>query len=222
MKQWFRALWLVIRTAFVASPWRAAIVFTVLPLASLSVVLSGLWLKLLFDGILEDNTDKALMAVALVAGSLTIQHTLTVVLSKLRFSLQERTSLRFEKELMELVAGLPGLEHHERPEYLDKIEMLRAQRAVFAQAVGAVVMNIGVFAQAIATGALLVHVHPLLLALPMLNLITFFTEAKSGGIITAATSCGGRWTGPRGRWPCATTCSPAWAGCCSPPGTSGR
>ncbi len=96
MKQWFRALWLVVRTAFVASPWRAAIVFTVLPLASLTLVLSGWWLKMLADGIVYRDPDRAAMAVLAVAGSLAFQHVMVVVLSKVRFNLQERTSLRFE------------------------------------------------------------------------------------------------------------------------------
>lgn len=181
-----RALALVVRTAFVADPWRAVVVFTALPLASLTIVLSGLWLKLLADGIFEGNAEDAGVAVVAVAVSLIVQHVLVVVLSKMRFTLQERTSLRFERELLTLVAGLPGIEHHERPEYLDKIEMLRAQRAVFAQAVGAVVMNLGVLAQAVATGALLYHLHPVLLGLPLLNVVTFVTEARAGGITVAA------------------------------------
>jgi ATP-binding cassette, subfamily B, bacterial len=184
--RWLRAIGRVTRTAFIADPWRASIVFTVLPLISLSVVLSGLWLKLLADGIVNGNAGDAGVAIVAVAASLTMQHVVVVVLSKVRFTLQERTSLRFEKELLEMVAGLPGIEHHERPEYLDKIEVLRAQRAAFAQAVGAVVMNIGVLVQAIATGLLLIHVSPWLLLLPLFQMVTFVTEAKAGGISVAA------------------------------------
>ncbi|MDQ3947367.1 MAG: ABC transporter ATP-binding protein/permease [Actinomycetota bacterium] len=184
--KWLRALCLVVRTAFVASPGRAAVVFTVLPLASLTLVLSGWWLKMLADGIMYQDAERAAVAVLAVAGSLAFQHVMVVVLSKVRFNLQERTSLRFERELLSLVAGLPGIEHHERPDYLDRIEMLRAQRAVFAQAVGAVVMNIGVVGQAVLTGVLLYHVHPVLVGLPVLSLLSFITEAKSGALIVAA------------------------------------
>jgi hypothetical protein len=184
--RWLRAVVLVVRTAFVASPARAALVFTVLPLASLTLVLSGWWLKMLADGIVYRDADRAALAVLAVAGSLAFQHVMVVVLSKVRFNLQERTSLRFERELLTLVAGLPGIEHHERPDYLDRIEMLRAQRAVFAQAVGAVVMNVGVVGQAVLTGVLLYHVHPVLVGLPVLSLVSFITEAKSGGLIVAA------------------------------------
>jgi ATP-binding cassette subfamily B protein len=192
--KWVRAIWRVTRTAFIADPWRASIVFTVLPLISLSVVLSGLWLKLLADGIVSGNAGDAGIAIVAVAASLTMQHVVIIVLSKVRFTLQERTSLRFERELLEMVAGLPGIEHHERPEYLDKIEVLRAQRAAFAQAVGAVVMNIGVFAQAIATGLLLIHVSPWLLLLPMFQMVTFITEAKAGGISVAASEASAHHT----------------------------
>jgi ATP-binding cassette, subfamily B, bacterial len=184
--RWFRAVGRVIRTAFVADPWRASIIFTFLPLISLSVVLSGLWLKMLADGIVRGDADKAGVGIVAVVASLTMQHFVVVMLSKARFTLQERTSLRFERELLELVAGLPGIEAHERPEYLDKIEVLRTQRAAFAQAVGAVVMNIGVFAQAIATALLLVHVSPILLLLPLFSLFTFVAEAKAGAIAVEA------------------------------------
>ena len=183
---WLRAIRRVIRTAFIADPWRASIIFTFLPLISLSVVLSGLWLKMLADGIVRGDAERAGVGIVAVAASLTMQHLVVVLLSKARFTLQERTSLRFERELLELVAGLPGIEAHERPEYLDKIEVLRAQRAAFAQAVGAVVMNIGVFVQAVATALLLVHVSPLLLLLPLFSLVTFVTEAKAGSISVKA------------------------------------
>jgi ATP-binding cassette, subfamily B, bacterial len=184
--RWLRALCLVVRTAFVASPARAALVFTVLPLSSLTVVLSGYWLKMLADGIMYHDAERAAVGVFAVAVSIAFQHVMVVVLSKVRFTLQEQTSLRFERELIELVAGLPGIEHHERPDYLDRIEMLRAQRAVFAQAVGAVVMNIGVVGQAALTGALLYHIHPVLLGLPLFNLVGFITESKSGALVVAA------------------------------------
>jgi ATP-binding cassette subfamily B protein len=182
---WFRALGRVVRTAFAADPWRAAVVFTVLPLMQLTQVLSAWWLKMLIDGIVKGDAGRAGMAIVLVASQIVATHVLVVVLSKVRFTLQEKTSLHFERELLAMVVGLPGIEHHERPEYLDKIEILRAQRAAYASAVSAVVANVGVLAQAAGTGFLLAHVHPLLLLLPLLNLIAFVTDAKGGAIMVA-------------------------------------
>jgi ATP-binding cassette subfamily B protein len=182
---WFRALGRVVRTAFAADPTRSAVVFIVLPLMGLSQVLSAWYLKMLIDGIVHQDSGAAGMAIVAVATLIVTGHVVVVVLSKVRFTLQEKTSLHFERELLAMVAALPGIEHHERPEYLDKIEILRAQRAAYAQAVGAVVQNIGVLAQAIGTGILLYHVSTVLLLLPLLNLIAFVTDAKGGSIMVA-------------------------------------
>ncbi|MGH9010258.1 MAG: ATP-binding cassette domain-containing protein, partial [Acidimicrobiia bacterium] len=183
---WFRAVGRVIRTAFAADPARATVVFVGSPILDLTPVLSAVWLAMLFRGLAKGDAGSAGLAAILVAGSLVVAHLITVVMAKIRFTLQERTSLHFERELLAMVAALPGIEHHERPEYLDKLEVLRDERAAFAQAVYAITKNIGVILQAAGTGYLLFKVHPLLLALPVLNLFTFITDARSGSIMVDA------------------------------------
>ena len=183
---WFRAVARVIRTAFAADPGRATFVFIGSPLLRLTPVLSAVWLAMLFRGLSKNDAGSAGLAAILVAGSMVIAHLSTVVMAKIRFTLQERTSLYFERELLAMVAALPGIEHHERPEYLDKLEILRDERAAFAQAVYAVTENIGVLLQAAGTGYLLFKVHPLLLVLPVLNLFSFITNARGGAIMVEA------------------------------------
>jgi ATP-binding cassette subfamily B protein len=183
---WFRAAGRVIRTAFAADPARALFVFIGSPLLGLSPVLGALWLGMLFRGLEHGDAGEAGVAAMLVAGSLVLSHLSTVVMAKIRFTLQERTSLYFERELLAMVAALPGIEHHERPEYLDKLEILREERAAFAQAIYALTQNVGVLLQAAGTGYLLFKVHPLLLVLPILNLFSFITDARGGTIMVNA------------------------------------
>ena len=183
---WFRAVGRVIRTAFAADPVRAAFVFIGSPVLDLSPVLGAVWLAMLFRGLEKQDAGSAGLAAILVAGSLVVAHLMTVVMAKIRFTLQERTSLHFERELLAMVAALPGIEHHERPEYLDKLELLRDERAAFAQAVYAVTQNVGVLLQAAGTGWLLYKVHPLLLVLPVINLFSFITDARGGAIMVNA------------------------------------
>ena len=183
---WFRAVGRVIRTAFAADPGRATFVFIGSPILRLTPVLSAVWLAMLFRGLSKGDAGSAGLAAMLVAGSMVIAHLSTVVMAKIRFTLQERTSLYFERELLAMVAALPGIEHHERPEYLDKLEVLRDERASFAQAVYAVTENFGVLLQAAGTGYLLYKVHPLLLILPELNLFSFITNARGGAIMVEA------------------------------------
>ena len=183
---WFRAIGRVIRTAFAADPARALFVFIGSPILDLSPVLGAVWLAMLFRGMEHGDAGSAGLAAILVAGSLVAAHLSTVVMAKIRFTLQERTSLHFERELLAMVAALPGIEHHERPEYLDKLEVLREERAAFAQAVYAVTKNVGVIFQAVGTGYFLYQVHPLLLVLPVLNLFSFITDARGGAIMIEA------------------------------------
>ena len=183
---WFRAIGRVIRTAFAADPVRALFVFIGSPILDLSPVLGAVWLAMLFRGLENEDAGSAGLAALLVAGSLVVAHLSTVVMAKVRFTLQERTGLHFERELVAMVAALPGVEHHERPEYLDKLEILRDERAAFGQAVFAVTRNIGVLIQAAGTGYLLFKVHPLLLVLPVLNLFSFITDARGGSIMVEA------------------------------------
>ncbi|MCA1846841.1 MAG: ABC transporter ATP-binding protein/permease, partial [Actinobacteria bacterium] len=183
---WFRAIGRVVRTAFAADPRRALVVFIGSPILDQTQVLQALFLKMLFDGLQHQDAGAAGFAAALVAGALVVHHSSVVVMAKTRFTLQERTSLYFERELLAMVAALPGVEHHERPEYLDKLEVLREQRSAFAQAVYAITGNIGVLIQAGLTGWLLWQVNPLLLLLPILNLISFVTDARGGAIMVDA------------------------------------
>ena len=102
---WFRALGRVVRTAFAADPTRAAVVFVVLPLMGLSQVLSAWYLKMLIDGIVHGDSGAAGMAIVAVATLIVTGHVVVVVLSKVRFTLQERTSLHFERELLRSWTG---------------------------------------------------------------------------------------------------------------------
>ena len=49
-----------------------------------------------------------------------------------RIRLRENTQMYLDAHIMDLTAGIPGLEHHERPEYLDNVELVRAERWALA------------------------------------------------------------------------------------------
>jgi ATP-binding cassette subfamily B protein len=45
-----------------------------------------------------------------------------------RMRMRENTQVYLDSYMMELTAGIPGIEHHERPEYLDHLELIREER----------------------------------------------------------------------------------------------
>ena len=186
MRDGLRSLLFVVRSAFRADRWRAAAVFALVPLTGVATAAFGLWLKLLADAAGAGRMGLALLGAAALAATVVARHLLAVVLGKLRFMLQERTGLLLEARLVELSASLPGLEHHERPEYLDKLEHLRTERGSLGQAVGVVVVNLSVAAEAVAMVVLLATVHPALLVLPLFGLPSLLASRRGAVVVDRA------------------------------------
>jgi ATP-binding cassette subfamily B protein len=85
-------------------------------------------------------------------------------------NMEERTRLYIERHILRLVGGLPGLEHHERPEYANEVELLRGAQGTLAQPAGPIVFLFQLAITGGATLVLLARVHPLLLLLPLFGL----------------------------------------------------
>jgi ATP-binding cassette subfamily B protein len=76
--------------------------------------------------------------------------------------LRENTQLYLDTYLMGLTAGIPGIAHHELPEYLDRVELLRVERNYLANPFNPISWSLaGVLSTASAI-ALLASVSPLL------------------------------------------------------------
>src|SRR6266545_8323797 len=72
--------------------------------------------------------------------------------------------------LMDLTAGVPGLEHHERPDYQDRVELTRADRWALVNPFNPLSWTIGSVVQLASVTALFGTVHPVLLLLPLAGL----------------------------------------------------
>lgn len=186
VRKLLRSLGFVIATAFRADPLRATLACVLVPVSGLATAGSALWLKLLADAVTDRRSRAALVAAVALAVTSGLVSTVRLLLAKLLFKLQQRIGLLLERQLVELAASLPGLAHHERPEYLDRLEHLRSERSTLGHAIGAVVSSCSVVIQALGTAALLTSVHPGLLVLPLLGLPLLVTSAKSAAVMDRA------------------------------------
>lgn len=122
-EQW-RALVLLVRTAVRTDPWRSAGLLLE-PLGQLRVPLIAWFLKLMVDG----ATRHDLRLLAMGAAGITAARVLWFIGgwtgSWIRIRLAERVVYALDQEMATLTALLPGVEHHERPDYQDKLELLR-------------------------------------------------------------------------------------------------
>ncbi|MDP9183479.1 MAG: hypothetical protein M3P04_11970, partial [Actinomycetota bacterium] len=132
-----------------------------------SMPVRALGIAVFADGVVDHRLSHAMTGV-LITISLSAVNSLSTWWSmSFRMRLRENTQLYLDSYLMELTAGIPGLEHHELPEYLDRVELIRRERHYLANPFNPISWT---FASVVAIGSavvLLATVHPVLALLPL-------------------------------------------------------
>src|SRR5579872_3581199 len=125
MNSLLRGYRLLISLTFKVAPRQAATFLMCGVIMALATPVMALGSKLLVDAAIAHDFGRAItvaVAMSLFAG-LSLINTLYYV--DVMFTVAERAGATIDRRLMELMAGIPGLEHHERPEYLDRLDLLR-------------------------------------------------------------------------------------------------
>ncbi|MFN2465074.1 MAG: ABC transporter ATP-binding protein [Candidatus Dormibacteria bacterium] len=167
MSERARAAFLVLATAFRADPRRAAAVLLLNLGVSLSSVMFSLWMKVLVDGATQHDRGRIFSAAAGLAITFAVLGVAGMSQYVLASRLSEVTSQAFDEELIRISARLPGIEHHERPEYLDKLNLLRTDRWTLSSSVWALFINLGLVTEVVGTVLLLARIDLLMLLLPV-------------------------------------------------------
>jgi len=129
---------------------------------------SAVGLKLIVNAVLQGQDTRALGYCVLLAA----MHGIVLAGRRLqhRASMASTELLRqeFDRELVELTSGMPGIRHYEQKEFLDDLEMIRNRPQVLGNAF--VTLSSLVFAclELLVVVAILITVHPLLGLLPVL------------------------------------------------------
>lgn len=181
-----RSIWVVLSTSFKVSPRRALLVYGLNIATAISTTLFGLWLKLIIDGVLSNDAGMALWGAGAMAVSLGMFLLLAWTGFNQRVGLEERTALYIDQSLMKLMGEIPGVEHYERPEYLDQVSILREQRQYLSSAVGALVEGVGMAVRILGTAGLLLMLNPLLLLLPVFSIPSLILGGRAERIMQTA------------------------------------
>ena len=152
---------------FRAAPGWMALVTAMLVLGSVAGTCYPLGYKLLVDGAIAGDAGKTAAGVAFVAVMLGLAWVLTAIGSTEAIALSDRIVMYRTSRLIELISGVPGLEHLERPDYLTQVEQLNAGRRLLASSPRRIVSNTATVARIIALLVLLGSVSPWLLLLPV-------------------------------------------------------
>jgi ATP-binding cassette subfamily B protein len=181
-----RGLWRALQLAYRAEPRLLVVSFAVLGLSWLPGSLGALWLKLLADGAVRHRVDLLVWgaggwAVAVVAGWL-----MGTVGNRLQTRFRERATVVLEAHVARLHADVPGIEHHERPEYLDRLQILRDHVFLLNHLYPALIGTAGSAARLVLTLGLLASVHPALVLLGAFAVPTVVASSWRAGRERAA------------------------------------
>ena len=156
--------------AFRADPRRMAGMSTLLVLTNFGGPITALAIKQATDAVVARDTRAALQGVTAVIAIQVVTEALSWIATSLRMGLRERVGRALDKQLIDLAMGIPGIEHYERPDYQDELQLLRWQRDHLSMLPDAVVSNLALLARMASTIALLTAVDGRLGALPLFGI----------------------------------------------------
>src|SRR5438128_4402773 len=141
-------------------------------LAALPDALLALWLKLLGEG--ELRHDDALVRVAAVLLGVSAAGTwlLRTVSTRVQRRFRDRVTIALESHVARLQASVVTIAHQERPEYLDRLSVLRNQIFVLDHMYMSVFSTAGWVLRLVVTVGLLMSIHPALVLLTLFALPT--------------------------------------------------
>ena len=174
-----RVLALLLRFSFRAEPTRTAFYLALTTVGTIAAAGQALFMKFLIDSIIAGSPGQVWLWVGLTASVVAFVQLLSLASVIVRLRVSERVQLLLDEELMNLTTGLPGLEHHERPEFADQLTRLREQRSRLIGALGFLVNAISTLVSAVASAGLLLSVHPVVALFPLASLVTLKFEGIS-------------------------------------------
>jgi len=170
------SMWRLCKLGYRHEPGLMLAAFVLSQLAALPDALLALWLMLVGEGILESNP--ALVRTAAIGLGLSAAATwfLLTVSTRVQRRFRDKVTIALESHVARLQASIATIAHHERPDYLDRLAMLRDQVFVLDHMYMSLFSTCGWILRLVVTIALLASIHVALVLLAVFALPTVFTS----------------------------------------------
>ena len=176
------AMWRALVRAYHAEPRLLPVAFGLSLLAALPDALLALWMMLLANGVMRHNRNLALGAGIGLAASAVATWFLRVTSDRTQRRFRDRVAVALESHVAGLQASVATIAHHERPEYVDRLAMLRDQVFVLDHMYMSLFSTCGWILRLGVTVVLLASIHPALALLVAFALPTVFTSGWRPGV----------------------------------------
>ncbi len=145
-------------------------------LAALPDALIAWWLKLLGEGVLRHNAQLVRGAAIALGVSAAATWLLRTVSTRVQRRFRDKVTIALESHVARLQASVATIAHHERPDYLDRLSVLRDQIFVLDHMYMSIFSTCGWILRLGVTVALLASIHPALVLLAVFALPTVLTS----------------------------------------------
>jgi ATP-binding cassette subfamily B protein len=179
-------MWRLCRLGYQHEPALMIWSFVLAQLSALPDALIALWLMMLGNGVIEHRPRLVLAAAIGLGASATATWFLRLVSIRLQRRFRDKITIALEAHVARLQASLVTIAHHERPDYLDRLAMLRNQVFVLDHMYMSVFSTCAWILRLGVTVALLASVHPALILLAAFAIPTVMTSTWRPGVERAA------------------------------------
>jgi ATP-binding cassette, subfamily B, bacterial len=181
-----RSMWRLCRLGYQHEPRLMLAAFVLSQLAALPDALLALWLMLLGRGLIAHAPSLVLVAAIGLALSAPATWFLQTVSTRVQRRFRDRVTIALESHVARLQATVSTIAHHERPDYLDRLAMLRDQVFVLDHMYMSVFATCGWVLRLGVTVALLASIHGALVLLALFALPTVLTSTWRPAVERAA------------------------------------
>ena len=180
------SMWRLCKLGYRHEPQLMFVALALSLLAAVPDALLALWLKLLGEGIVDDDRGLVILAAAGLGASAAATWFLRTISTRLQRRFRDKVTIALEAHVARLQATVVTIAHQERPSLLDRLSVLRDQVFVLDHMYMSVFSTLGWVVRLAVTLALLASVHPALLLLAAFALPTVVTSGWRPGIERAA------------------------------------
>ena len=158
---------------------RAAEAFGLVLVGSVVGGLFAVWLRLLVNGAVRGDAFEILFGAGALAVSQFVANAAATAGSLALGDIHEACGREMTQETMRLSGGMPGIEHHERPDYVDRLTLLLQHQRWLSGFSSTLAQSVALLGRIAITVVLLALVSPPLGLLPLLALPTAWTGSRA-------------------------------------------
>lgn len=170
------SMWRLCKLGYSNEPVLLVAAFLMSLFAALPDALMALWLKFLGEGVLHHDNGLVRIAAAGLAVSATATWVLRTVSTRVQRRFRDKVTIALESHVASLQASVATIAHQERPDYLDRLAVLRDQVFVLDHMYMSLFSTCGWILRLGVTIALLVSIHPALALLALFAVPTVLTS----------------------------------------------